>query len=241
MAVLRVEKNKNYTTMSNYHLKDKNLSLKAKGLLSLMLSLPDNWSYTIEGIVGMVSEGESAVKSTLKELKENSYLKIEKKAGKDGRFEYEYVVFEQPFSPEGDFPPLEEPALEEPQVENHPVYKILNNKILKKENTTYSPKKAEQKPKQPKFQPPTVEEIREYCKQRKNNVDAQRVYDFYSASDWIDSRGKPVRNWKQKIIGVWEKQENFANTKKLPDFEYKPVQVNPPEIDEEFRRMLDEL
>lgn len=222
MAVLRVEKNKNYTTMSNYHLRDGRLTLKAKGLLSLMLSLPDNWTYTIEGLVEMVTEGESAVKSALKELKDNGYLKIEKKSGKGGRFEYEYVVFEQPESadsPEGDFPAVDEPAVDEPEVENHPVYKILNNKILKKEYTTYTPKKETKK----RFVPPTVEEIRDYCKQRNNNVDAQRVYDFYNASEWKDSRGKPVLNWKQKIIGVWEKEipeskEKSPNTKKVPDF-----------------------
>lgn len=69
MAVIRVEKTKNYTVMSNYHFKEKEMSLKAKGLLSLMLSLPDNWDYTIAGLVTICKENESAIKSALDELK----------------------------------------------------------------------------------------------------------------------------------------------------------------------------
>ena len=68
MAVFRVEKNSNYTTMCNYHLRDQNLSLKAKGLLSLFLSLPDAWHYSIRGIVAISKEGVDSVNSTLREL-----------------------------------------------------------------------------------------------------------------------------------------------------------------------------
>lgn len=60
------------------------------------------------------------------------------------------------------------------------------------------------KPPRVRFIPPTVEEIREYCQSRGNGVDAQRVFDYYSAAGWKDSSGKPVKNWKQKIISVWE-------------------------------------
>ena len=68
--IIRVLKNGNYTTMSNYHFKEKNMSLKAKGLLSLMLSLPENWDYSINGLVAICKENQSAINSTLKELKE---------------------------------------------------------------------------------------------------------------------------------------------------------------------------
>lgn len=74
MAVFRVEKNSNYTTMCNYHLRDQNLSLKAKGLLSLFLSLPDAWHYSIRGIVAISKEGVDSVNSTLRELEECGYL-----------------------------------------------------------------------------------------------------------------------------------------------------------------------
>ena len=66
--IFRVEKNKNYTTMSNYHLRDKNISLKAKGLLSWMLSNDDDWDYSLAGIVACCKEGETSVTTALKEL-----------------------------------------------------------------------------------------------------------------------------------------------------------------------------
>lgn len=99
MAVFRVEKNKNYTTVSNYHLNDKRLTLKAKGLLTFMLSLPNDWDYSAAGLVALCKEGEGAVKSALSELKECGYLTIKKVSptdSKSGRFEYEYNIFEQP-------------------------------------------------------------------------------------------------------------------------------------------------
>lgn len=85
--------------MSNTHLKDKRLSLKAIGLLSVVLSLPDDWHYTVNGLVGIVKDGERAVNGALSELKENGYLKIEKLyPNKDGRskIEYQYIFSETP-------------------------------------------------------------------------------------------------------------------------------------------------
>ena len=96
MAVIRVNKSKNFTTMSNYHFKDKKMSLKAKGLLSLMLSLPDDWKYTISGIVSLCKEGETTIRRTLEELKELNYLKVTKERTEKGTFTYIYDIFEQP-------------------------------------------------------------------------------------------------------------------------------------------------
>ena len=99
MAVMRVHKKKNYTVMSNYHLKEKEMSLKAKGLLSVMLSLPDNWDYSIAGLVAICKENETAINSTLKELEKFGYLKRIKKMPsetKSGHIEYEYNVYEKP-------------------------------------------------------------------------------------------------------------------------------------------------
>ena len=99
MAVIRVNKTKDYTVMSNCHLRDKRISLKAKGLLSMMLSLPDEWDYSIAGLVAICKEEEAAMKSALKELKQGGYLIITKKKPnqtESGRFEYEYNIYEQP-------------------------------------------------------------------------------------------------------------------------------------------------
>lgn len=134
MAIFRIEKNKNYTIMSNYHLKEKEMSLKAKGLLSLMLSLPNNWDYTIEGLVTICKENETAVKSTLKELKCFGYLEILKVQNKKGQFEYEYNIYEKPQSKK---PEVENLEVENPSVENQGQLNTnkqkTNNKKEKKE------------------------------------------------------------------------------------------------------------
>lgn len=134
MAIFRIEKNKNYTIMSNYHLKEKEMSLKAKGLLSLMLSLPNNWDYTIEGLVTICKENETAIKSTLKELKCFGYLEILKVQNKKGQFEYEYNIYEKPQSKK---PEVENLEVENPSVENQGQLNTnkqkTNNKKEKKE------------------------------------------------------------------------------------------------------------
>lgn len=99
MAVFRIEKNSNYTIMSNYHLKDKRLSLKAKGLLSFMLSLPEDWDYSLNGLVSVLKEEETAVKTALDELKKFGYLRVDKllpNQTESKKIEYIYNIFEQP-------------------------------------------------------------------------------------------------------------------------------------------------
>ena len=102
MSVFKIEKNKNYTVMSNYHLRDKNLSYKAKGLLSFMLSLPEDWDYSINGLVSISKEGVKAIRNILQELQRYGYLVIEKKQNEIGQFEYEYLIYEQPDTQKGD-------------------------------------------------------------------------------------------------------------------------------------------
>lgn len=117
MAVFRVEKNSNYTTMCNYHLRDQNLSLKAKGLLSLFLSLPDAWHYSIRGIVAISKEGVDSVNSALRELEECGYLIRSQKRLENGRMgEIEYVIYEIPegADPDADFPGTGSPYTENP-------------------------------------------------------------------------------------------------------------------------------
>ena len=99
MAIIRMNKSSDYTVMSNTHLKEKNMSLKATGLLSLMLSLRDDWEYSVEGLVSICKESEVAVKSALNELKKFNYLKVTKllpNQTETGRIEYIYDIFEKP-------------------------------------------------------------------------------------------------------------------------------------------------
>ena len=100
-TVFRVVKNSNYTTLSNYHFKDKRLSWKAKGLLSTMLSLPDDWNYTIEGLATLSDDGIKSTNSGLAELEKCGYLVRTQLRGENGRFGMtEYVIYEQPMDHE---------------------------------------------------------------------------------------------------------------------------------------------
>ena len=96
MAIFKIEKNKNYTVMSNYHLRDKNLSYKAKGLLSFMLSLPEDWDYSLAGLCAISKESKDGIRTILKELQEYHYLVIEKSRNDKGLFEYNYLIYEVP-------------------------------------------------------------------------------------------------------------------------------------------------
>ena len=96
MAVFKIEKQKNYTVMSNYHLRDKNLSYKAKGLLSFMLSLPEDWDYSMKGLVAVSKENIKAIRAILNELKEHGYLEITQTRGERGYYKYEYTIRELP-------------------------------------------------------------------------------------------------------------------------------------------------
>ena len=144
MSVIRVEKTKDYTIMSNEHFKEKEMSLKAKGLLSLMLSLPDEWDYSIAGLVAICKESDTAIKSTLDELKEFGYLEMVKKTPdqtNSGRFEYEYIVYETSIKQkqEGEKQGVEILGLEIQGLENHGQLNIkqLNNKQLNTKNNEY--------------------------------------------------------------------------------------------------------
>lgn len=143
MAVFRVEKNANYTTMSNYHLRDKQLSLKAKGLLSFCLSLPDTWDYSIMGLAAVCKEGRDCIMSTLQELEELGYLRRERTRNADGTLAgADYVIYElpQPVSekpdtenPTQDKPTLEKPALGDPlQISTNSTSTERNNNEEKK-------------------------------------------------------------------------------------------------------------
>ena len=140
MAIIRVVKNKDYTVMSNTHLHDKRLSLKAVGLLSIVLSLPDDWHYTINGLVGSVKDGKDSVESAIKELKKNGYLRVDKiyPNGNYNRIQYQYTFFEK--SQEVVFQPLENQDIENQEVEsqafeNPHAYINTNKQSTNKQNT----------------------------------------------------------------------------------------------------------
>lgn len=90
---IKTNRDKNYAVMSNYHFKDMRLSLKAKGLLSL----PGNWNYSLTGLTSICIEGRDTIRKILNELKENKYLKVIEQRDENGKFNYEYIIYEKPY------------------------------------------------------------------------------------------------------------------------------------------------
>ena len=119
MAVFRVERNRGYTVMSNHHLRNRGLTLKAKGLLSQMLSLPDNWDYTLAGLSHINREKIDAIREAVRELEKAGYIVRSRERDEKGRLRgTDYVIFEQPQTPPvSDLPTLENPTLDNPTLE----------------------------------------------------------------------------------------------------------------------------
>ena len=196
MAVYRVERTRDYTVMSNHHLKDTNLSLKAKGLLSLMLSLPDDWNFNMRGLSSICKEGLEAIGNALKELEKAGYMVRNQLRGANGRItDTEYIIYERPQEPDPadpdaagpDTPPPDttlpypgkpdvvEPDMADPSAENPA---LLNTK---KSNTK---KTNTQRPNTHSFPPPTpsapaapVEGMKEIFEKRED-IKAQIEYDL---------------------------------------------------------------
>ena len=120
MAVFRVEKNHSYTVMANHHLRDERLSLKSKGLLSLILSLPDDWRISIEGMTQFSADGKDAIRSAIRELTDAGYITRAQTHSEAGTFSgYDYIVHETPVaSPSSGFPTMEKPTTENPTQRN---------------------------------------------------------------------------------------------------------------------------
>ena len=155
MAVFRIDKTRDYTVMSNHHLRNKSLSLKAKGLLSLMLSLPDNWDYTTKGLACICKDGIDSISSAIKELESAGYVIRRRLRNAQGRLtEIEYIIMEQPqppgvseSSPNPEKPKRENPILDNPKqvipqkecpVLENPTQLNTNKQSNKKESNTHS-------------------------------------------------------------------------------------------------------
>ena len=136
MGVIRVEHNENYTTMANYHLRDPRLSLRAIGLMSKMLSLPDDWDYTVKGLAAICIEGREAVRKALMELEAGGYLIREQGRGAGGSFAgNDYTLYEQPHeaapSPLPKIPTTVKPLTGSPSSVNPPQLNNVTNQKTK--------------------------------------------------------------------------------------------------------------
>ena len=149
MSVFRVEKNKGYTVMSNHHLRNHTLSLKAKGLLSQMLSLPEDWDYTLQGLAQINKESIDAIREAVRELERAGYIKRSRERDERGCLRGTvYTIYEQPHAeptpeeptqekPALDNPTLEKPMLDKPTLEN-PMQLITKGRNKEKQNTDQS-------------------------------------------------------------------------------------------------------
>lgn len=195
MAIFRKVKKTDYTVIDNNIFKNKKLSLKGKGMICTMLSLPDNWQFTEEGLAELSNDSRTGIRTTLNELMELGYLTRKQLKDTSGKFaNMEYTIYEEPL--------YQKPTSVKPTSEN--VHnKVLNNKVLNNKKEIYKER-------------PTLEEIKDYCLNvRHNKVDYKKFYDYFTEGNWIDSKGNKVKNWKQKVI-TWEK-----NTNDKKEFEYE--------------------
>lgn len=133
MSVFRINKTEDYTVMSNHHLKNKEMSLKAKGLLSQMLSLPNEWDYSVAGLVAINKENKSSIQGVLKELEDFGYLVRTRNQNIKGQFEYIYDIYEKP---QTENPCTENPFTDKPCTDNQPQLNT-NKSNIKKLNTKY--------------------------------------------------------------------------------------------------------
>ena len=139
MAVFRIERTRDYTVMSNHHLRDKGLSLKSKGLLSMMLSLPEDWNYTTRGLAKICKEGVDAIGGALRELESAGYIVRHQMRDRQGRIsDTEYVIYEQPQpkapdtpQPDTASPDTENPYLADPDTEKPAELNIEKSKTQK--------------------------------------------------------------------------------------------------------------
>ena len=150
MSVFRVEKNKGYTVMSNHHLRNHTLSLKAKGLLSQMLSLPEDWDYTLQGLAQINKESIDAIREAVRELERAGYIERSRERDERGCLRGTvYTIYEQPHTeptsdepaqalPTLDNPTLEKPMLEKPTLENPTQLITKSTKKRKRQSTDLS-------------------------------------------------------------------------------------------------------
>lgn len=183
MSVFRVEKNKNYTVMANYHLRDENLSLKARGLLSMILSLPDDWDYSLAGLVKISKDGLTAVRAALHELEDNGYIHRERQRDPHGRLAGSiYTVYEYP-----------QPTLQAPMYEN------LTQENHTYENVTQLSKDITNIKKEPKTEETNETYVRT-TRAREEAVD--ELLSFI-----VDQIGRNLSSIERRILVRWVEQE----------------------------------
>ena len=210
MAILRHRLDREFTVIPNAAIRRSGLSLKGVGLLCTLLSLPDDWAFSIAGLCSICArDRRDGISTALKELEGAGYLIRERSRRPDGTVgDAVWTVSDAPMleKPAQDSPTQDSPPLEKPQLQ-------INDETKERVNQE---KRLEASPTRSRFVPPSVEEVQAYCAERRNDVDARRFVDYYSASGW--KRGKtPIKDWKA-CVRTWERGESSKYQNKAPDY-----------------------
>ena len=175
MAVFRVERTSDYTVMSNYHLRDKRLSLKAKGLLSQMLSLPEDWDYTLAGLCYINRESKDAIRTAIRELEQAGYIRRRQTTDSGGKFAgNEYTIYERPQEPLSGEPSSEKPASGNPTTEKpiaeNPTKQNIDRQNTDQQNTDSIPFRAAAPPEPKRTETSLAERMEEYRDLIRDNI-----------------------------------------------------------------------
>lgn len=223
--VHREEHNEGFTIIDNAVLLNVNLSWEARGFFAYLLSLPDDWNFNVKGLAKQTGATEHTIKRLLRELQAEGYIKLTRHTDARGKVtRWSWDIYEAGKTPQT------VQMLKSPQVEtatsgeNHKVgepdgglttcgksdyiQSTNNNKVLIEQSTKSVKEKIEKREK--RFVPPTLEDIRAYCQERNSSVDPVQFYEYFTVGNWKDSKGNPVKNWKQKLI-TWEKMNPPAH------------------------------
>ncbi len=240
MSVFRVEKNKNYTVMSNYHLQDRDLSLKAKGLLSFMLSLPDDWDYSLNGLVSICKEKHSSIRTTLQELETKKYLERIQNRNEKGLFEYDYIIYEKPYQNE---PYIDFPHTDEPHTENYTQINTNRKNINKKDKLDISTEGIMNYLIQTKFLDITDIEIYRYKELIKELLSKYTKNSLYKSLCYVISKMKDNKNISNKFAYFQKALINglaLSEKSNVPDWLNKKIEKEKLSKSEELE-MLDLL
>ena len=175
MAVFRVERTSDYTVMSNYHLRDKRLSLKAKGLLSQMLSLPEDWDYTLAGLCYINRESKDAIRTAIRELEQAGYIRRRQTTDSGGKFAgNEYTIYERPQEPLSGEPSSEKPASGNPTTEKpiaeNPTKQNIDRQNTDQQSTDSIPFRAAAPPEPKRTETSLAERMEEYRDLIRDNI-----------------------------------------------------------------------
>lgn len=217
------KKNENYTIVSNVCVRDNRLSLKAKGLMSLVMSLPNDWDFSIQGLSSIVKEGKSAIYAAINELKEFGYCNVITSRDDKGKIiGNDYTFFEEPCAdipytenPYTENQDMDNPNMDNQDLENQPqinkdIKEIKTEIIKEKENTNVFPKK-----KSSRFIKPTVEEVDAYVKEKGYHIDAENFVNYYESKGWVVGKA-PMKDW-EAACRTWEKTWKENHPHEMPN------------------------